>query len=146
MEQKTDITCNVLTDRPLSRMRKTRKDAGGTHASKKFKGVVLRQYLLNGDFVAEYSSIDEAVRKSAGRFSYNGIYNCVKGRVRKHQGYRWKCDAGEGVAGLRRRAERFLAALPEGFTDILINAADPATGETRVFQESFGPAPEDSEE
>lgn len=75
--------------------RKRRSDAGKRHRSPKYEGIILRKYRLNGEFVAEYDSIDDAVSDGDG-LTYHGIYNCIHGKQTSYGGYLWRCSAGSG--------------------------------------------------
>lgn len=48
----------------------------------------IRQYNLDGSFVAEYNGIREASHITG--LSYCGIWACIMGRTRKSQGYIWR--------------------------------------------------------
>lgn len=85
-----------LTDAQVGRSRKWRVDRGGKHRSKKYKDMVLRQYLLNGEFVREWSAIEDAVESSGGKLTYGGIYNVIKGTQFQHGGFLWRSDKGSG--------------------------------------------------
>lgn len=85
-----------LTDSQIGRKRKKRRDAGCSHRSPKYDGIVLRRYTLAGEFCEEYKSIAEAVERGEGLYTYSGIYNCIHGTVFSHGGHLWRSDVGTG--------------------------------------------------
>lgn len=79
--------------------RQRRRDLGGTHYAGTWGGCIIRQYLLNGKFVAEFSSIREAVDANianGNNVRYNGIWACLQGTSRNHAGFLWRSDLGVG--------------------------------------------------
>lgn len=85
-----------LSESQIVRTRKVRRDAGGKHRSKKYKDMVLRRYLMNGEFAGEWSSIEDAVEAGGGRFTYIGIYNVIRGIQFQHGGFLWRSNKGFG--------------------------------------------------
>lgn len=49
----------------------------------------INQFMLNGDFVAQYKSIRDASDVSG--IPYSQIYNCVMGKTNRAKGYFWRC-------------------------------------------------------
>lgn len=89
-----------LSNNELHLDRKQRKDIGSEHSKPKYGDIVLRKYKLNGEFVAEYTSIQDAVKESDGKLKYNGIYMCIHGKQRSYGGFLWRSDAGTGTGKL----------------------------------------------
>lgn len=82
-----------------------RTDKGGCHKSGLFESedTVIRQYRLNGEFVAEYNSLRDALEGLKGNKTtaimepkYQGIYQCLKGLQKSYGGYLWRSNKGLG--------------------------------------------------
>lgn len=63
------------------------KHEGCIHSKLK-NDFTIRQYKLNGDFVAEYNNIRDASRITG--IAYSSIYACIIGKVKKGKGFIWR--------------------------------------------------------
>lgn len=81
-----------------------RSDKGGRHTSGIWGNGIIRQYKLNGEFVAEYTSIADAVdalTKQGIAVRYSGIWSCLTGRQKKAHGFIWKSTDGYGTGRIK---------------------------------------------
>lgn len=74
------------------RSRKRRSDAGGNHRQYKHDGVRVGQYDLQGRLEREYESLVDASENNKVGATYQGIYACCKGAIRKHANKVWRWD------------------------------------------------------
>ena len=74
------------------RSRKRRSDAGGNHRQYKHDGVRVGQYDLQGRLEREYESLVDASESNKVGATYQGIYACCKGAIRKHANKVWRWD------------------------------------------------------
>lgn len=74
------------------RSRKRRSDAGGNHKQYKHEGVKVGQYDLAGRLEREYESLVEASERNTVGATYQGIYACCRGAIRKHANKVWRWD------------------------------------------------------
>ena len=72
--------------------RKRRSDAGGNHRQYKHEGVRVGQYDLAGRLEREYESLVDAAESNKVGATYQGIYACCKGSIRKHANKVWRWD------------------------------------------------------
>lgn len=74
------------------RSRKRRSDAGGNHRQYKHEGVHVGQYDLQGRLEREFDSLVDAAENNKVGATYQGIYACCKGAIRKHANKVWRWD------------------------------------------------------
>lgn len=74
------------------RSRKKRSDIGGNHKQYKHEGVRVGQYDLAGRLEREYESLVDAAESNKVGATYQGIYACCKGSIRKHANKVWRWD------------------------------------------------------
>ena len=74
------------------RSRKRRSDAGGNHKQYKHEGVRVGQYDLAGRLERVYDSLVDAAESNKVGATYQGIYACCKGAIRKHANKVWRWD------------------------------------------------------
>ena len=74
------------------RSRKRRSDAGGNHRQYKHEGVRVGQYDLAGRLEREYESLVDAAERNTVGATYQGIYACCNGLIRKHANKVWRWD------------------------------------------------------
>lgn len=79
------------------RSRKRRSDAGGNHRQYKHDGVRVGQYDLQGRLEREYDSLVDASENNNVGATYQGIYACCKGAIRKHVNKVWRWDKGDST-------------------------------------------------
>ena len=75
-----------------ARSRKRRSDAGGNHRQYRHDGVKVGQYDLAGRLEREYESLVAAAENNKVGATYQGIYACCKGAIRKHANKLWRWD------------------------------------------------------
>ena len=76
------------------RSRKRRSDAGGNHKQYRHDGVPVGQYDLAGRLERVYDSLVDAAENNKVGATYQGIYACCKGSIRKHANKVWRWDKG----------------------------------------------------
>jgi len=76
------------------RSRKRRSDAGGNHKQYRHDGVRVGQYDLAGRLERVYDSLVDAAENNKVGATYQGIYACCKGSIRKHANKVWRWDKG----------------------------------------------------
>ena len=76
------------------RSRKRRSDAGGNHKQYRHDGVRVGQYDLAGRLEMVYDSLVDAAENNKVGATYQGIYACCKGSIRKHANKVWRWDKG----------------------------------------------------
>ena len=74
------------------RSRKKRSDIGGSHRQYRHEGVRVGQYDLQGRLEREYESLVDAAGRNNVGATYQGIYACCKGAIRKHANKVWRWD------------------------------------------------------
>lgn len=74
------------------RSRKKRSDIGGNHRQYRHDGVRVGQYDLQGRLEKEYDSLVDAAGSNKVGATYQGIYACCKGTIRKHANKVWRWD------------------------------------------------------
>lgn len=74
------------------RSRKRRSDAGGNHRQYRHDGVRVGQYDLQGRLEVEYGSLVDAAESNRVGATYQGIYACCRGAIRKHANKVWRWD------------------------------------------------------
>lgn len=93
METSKNLSFNDLPATP------PRPDKGGRHKASIWGDCKIRCYRLNGEFVAEFANIRDAVEKLNSPehpLTYANIWSCLMGRQKKTGGYLWKSNIGRG--------------------------------------------------